>query len=174
MQDLTCLLTMDTGDKVKERLGAQLKLKRMAAGLTVMQLAESAKKYLNKNSDPRTYIHALEAGRANSTIENYATLFGLCGVTLDSVVTGLWENRAAAPEVQRLHDLLSSIAEFCYKKDQRMFNGLEMMLEALAEKVNHLRKVNATKGPGLEAPDPGGGLGRAREATKLKPRTRRR
>jgi transcriptional regulator with XRE-family HTH domain len=116
----------------KQLMGARLKRLRQEAGVSLSELARLA------DAD-RSYVHDIETGTANPTIEVYAKLLSVCGVDFDEFLLGL-KSKASTPEHQEVHRLLSVILNSGVKELIQVTRGT---LEALAEKAARLKRARS-------------------------------
>jgi len=120
----------------KKMMGARLRRLREEAGIPVTQLAEDA-------DIDRSYIHDIEAGRANPTLDVYAKLLSFCHVDFHEFLTGLQSTDVPLKhaEMQRmLSVILNSGVE-------DLIQGIRVNLEALSEKAMRLQKTRASPRP---------------------------
>jgi transcriptional regulator with XRE-family HTH domain len=115
-------------ERAKKLMGERLQRLRLDAGLSVTKLAKLTKR-------DRTYIHDIEAGRANPTIEHYAELLSKCGVDFEDFLLG-FRLETVPREHHEFHRMLSVILN---SKVGDLVHGIRVNLEALSEKAARMK-----------------------------------
>lgn len=117
-------------------MGAKLKRFREEHGMSVSELARVSKR-------DRTYIHDIEAGRGNPTLDIYAELLSHCGVDFEEFLAG-FRSDAIPSDDQDFHRMLSIILNSGIGE---LRQGIHVNLEAISEKAVRLKRARAGPSP---------------------------
>lgn len=117
----------------KQLMGARFRKLREESGVTVSTLAE-------RSGKDRSYIHDIETGRANFSIDIFAQLLSHCGVDFEEFLTGLEPSDAPAHH-QEFYRMLRIILNSGIKD---LIQGIRVNLEAISEKAVRLQNARAS------------------------------
>ena len=129
-----CIVVVDTRlQDVRRLLGERLRRYRESLGISVQRLANAA-------GVSRQYVHLVEKGGANLTIDTYVNMLAACGVSFNDFLRGL--RSSDIPESHQhayrcLGEILDSQQEF-------VITGIVLNLEAIslyARSLKHTRHV---------------------------------
>lgn len=117
-----CIVVVDTRlQDVRRLLGERLRRYRESLGISVQRLANAA-------GVSRQYVHLVEKGGANLTIDTYVNMLWACGVSFNEFLRGL--HSSDIPEShqhahQWLHEILDS-------EQDRVIEGILINLQAIS------------------------------------------
>ena len=129
-------MTDQLSQRAKETIGKRLRDLREGAGITVSEIARNA-------SMDRTYIHDIEAGRANWSIDHLARLLQQYHSSLESFFVGMRSNEIP-PEHADLFRMLAIILD---SRDPDLAFGIRVNLEAISEKAARIRRARDSPSP---------------------------